>query len=270
MERGPVTLKRREGTDVMPAEGGVGENTFPRWKAEPDVVSGLLSRAFDRGTDWETVSQRIALHEGFHYLPAALPRDDPVGIFQLPLSLTSGNCLAEDVLAGTWKGIPFLQFQITYWAMYQTVSSGTREGRASWSCAATQVEASFPRVAIRQMRPLERLPHLFRWTRVPQEQRRFWWNVRVDSEDAGFAAELLHPALQNWLLGSEAWTLSFEMEGCWVMSYAREMPPTLRSKLVWALTRLVQHVPTSLLEGHRARPDPSLRDRIAGLGNAAG
>jgi hypothetical protein len=242
MERGPVTLKRREGTDVMPAEGGVGENTFPRWKAEPDVVSGLLSRAFDRGTDWETVSQRIALHEGFHYLPAA----------------------------GTWKGIPFLQFQITYWAMYQTVSSGTREGRASWSCAATQVEASFPRVAIRQMRPLERLPHLFRWTRVPQEQRRFWWNVRVDSEDAGFAAELLHPALQNWLLGSEAWTLSFEMEGCWVMSYAREMPPTLRSKLVWALTRLVQHVPTSLLEGHRARPDPSLRDRIAGLGNAAG
>jgi hypothetical protein len=224
-----------------------------------------LMGVFDREGTWEAESRRVARLQGFAYLPTALPHDDPLGLFQLPLSLSSGDCLAEDILAGKWQGVYFVQFQLTY----PPVQSGAGAGAASWSCAAIQAPADLPRVTIRKTRLRERARLLILRGGGNPERRRFDRALRADSEDPEFLAQLLSAdVFRAWILGPEAEDLTFEIENCWLMCLAPAVHPHERSRLVWALKRLLEHMPQQLLDNHRARPEPLLRYSITSLHRA--
>jgi hypothetical protein len=170
--------------------------------------------------------------------------DDTVGCLGFPFRLlTRGDGRGtENVMWGTWQGIPMTEFD--YWYYEESTDS---EGRTSksyyrFSCAVTEIGAACSPLTIDRENLLTRLADHMGMHDIEFELDAFNKAFNVKSHDRKFANDMIDARMMQWLIGVDG-AFEFELSAKWVMVFSKKRAPSELVPLLGTAQQFLAHVP---------------------------
>jgi hypothetical protein len=170
--------------------------------------------------------------------------DDTVGCLGFPFRLlTKGDGRGtENVMWGTWQGIPMTEFD--YWYYDESTDS---EGRTSksyyrFSCAVTEIAAACSPLTIDRENLLTRLADHMGMHDIEFELEAFNKAFNVKSHDRKFANDMIDARMMQWLIDVDG-AFEFELSAKWVMAYSKKRAPSELVPLLGTAQQFLEHVP---------------------------
>src|SRR5205823_7867799 len=133
-----------------------------------------------------------------------LSRDDPFDLTAYPFSLFSAGdgrgC--ENVLSGTWQGMPAREAD--YWYYTESTDSNGHTSRTyhRFSIVLADLACAIPNVTIRKESLLTKMADHFGFHDIEFESEDFNRRFRVGSDDHEFAYQLIDDRMMAWLLST--------------------------------------------------------------------
>jgi hypothetical protein len=170
--------------------------------------------------------------------------DDTVGCLGFPFRLlTKGDGRGtENVMWGTWQGIPMTEFD--YWYYEESTDS---EGRTSksyyrFSCAVTEIAAACSSLTIDRENLLTRLADHMGMQDIEFELEAFNKAFNVKSHDRKFANDMIDARMMQWLMDVDG-AFEFELSAKWVMAFSKKRAPSELVPLLGTAQQFLEHVP---------------------------
>ena len=170
--------------------------------------------------------------------------DDTVGCLGFPFRLlTKGDGRGtENVMWGTWQGIPMTEFD--YWYYDESTDS---EGRTSksyyrFSCAVTEIAAACSSLTIDRENLLTRLADHMGMHDIEFELETFNKAFNVKSHDRKFANDMIDARMMQWLMDVDG-AFEFELSAKWVMAFSKKRAPSELVPLLGTAQQFLEHVP---------------------------
>jgi hypothetical protein len=170
--------------------------------------------------------------------------DDTIGCLGFPFRLlTKGDGRGtENVMWGTWQGIPMTEFD--YWYYEESTDS---EGRASksyyrFSCAVTEIGAACSPLTIDRENLFTRLADHMGMPDIEFELEAFNKAFNVKSKDRKFANDMLDARMMQWQIDVNG-AFEFELSAQWVMVYSKKRAPSELVPLLGTAQQFLEHVP---------------------------
>ncbi len=181
---------------------------------------------------------------GLSYAPA-----DPFDCLSLPFALLQrgDGRGVENVLWGTWQGMPVRAFD--YWYYDEHRDSKGRRSRTyhGFSCAVTEVEAACSPLRLERENLLTRLADHLALRDLEFESEEFNRRFNVTGQDRRFAHAFVDARMMAWLLTVPG-ELSFEVCGRWLLCYSRRRAPFDLVPLLGTLQGFRERVPRVVFE----------------------
>lgn len=211
------------------------------------VVAILVLAAIAAGVWWSYERRRarrealllFATQYGFDWT-----RDDPFHLTSYPFRLFSEGdgrgC--ENVLTGTWQGMPAREAD--YWYYTDSTDSDGRTSRTyhRFSIVLADLAWSVPEASIQRETLLSRIGDHLGFHDIEFESEDFNRRFRVGSEDREFAFKLIDDRMMAWLLSKEG-SFSFEVNGPNLLVWSGRLRPTGLIPLFGTAKAFVDHVP---------------------------
>lgn len=170
--------------------------------------------------------------------------DDTIGCLGFPFRLlTKGDGRGtENVMWGTWQGIPMTEFD--YWYYDESTDS---EGRTSksyyrFSCAVTEIVAACSPLTIDRENLLTRLADHMGMHDIEFELEAFNKVFNVKSHDRKFANDMIDARMMQWLIDVDG-AFEFELSAKWVMAFSKKRAPSELVPLLGTAQQFLEHVP---------------------------
>lgn len=180
-----------------------------------------------------------ALERGFDY-----SQQDPHGLTRLDFHLfTLGDGRGcENVLTGTWEGLPVRLADYWYYDDDHDSQGGSSRSYSHFSIMVTTVDAALPHVRIERENVLSRLFDKLGFDDVQFESEQFNRRFRVHADDRQFAYKLVDARMMEWLLAT-AGGHCYEVNGQWVLVHCGRVPPAQLTTLLHAGKGFIEKVP---------------------------
>lgn len=202
------------------------------------IIIGLVAHHVAKQKRREALAA-FGLRRGMEFSPA-----DPYGLDDLPFRLfglgDGRGC--ENVLTGTWEGLPVRAAD--YWYYDETEDSEGRTSRTykHFSVVVGEIDANFPQVGIEQENLLTRMADHLGFRDVEFESEDFNCRFQVRTADREFAFKLIDPRMMTWLL-STGRTYGFEVSGDRLLVWAKRLAPERLVPLFMVTKSFVENVP---------------------------
>jgi hypothetical protein len=186
----------------------------------------------------------IARQLGLDYSPA-----DNQGCLALPFALLSkgDGQGAENVLWGTWQGVPVTEFDFWYYEESTDAQGHRSKTTYRFSCAVTEIEAYCSSVIIGRENVLTAIADHIGLHDIEFESDDFNRAFNVKSQDRKFANDLLDARMMQWLLTVDR-AFQFEVAGKWILCYGKRRAPLDLVPLIGTLEQFRQHLPRVVCE----------------------
>lgn len=188
--------------------------------------------------------RREALAAMANQLGLQYSADDTIGCLGFPFRLlTKGDGRGtENVMWGTWQGIPMTEFD--YWYYDESTDS---EGRTSksyyrFSCAVTEIAAACSPLTIDRENLLTRLADHMGMHDIEFELDAFNKAFNVKSHDRKFANDMIDARMMQWLMDVDG-AFEFELSAKWVMAFSKKRAPSELVPLLGTAQQFLEHVP---------------------------
>jgi hypothetical protein len=196
----------------------------------------------------------IALGAMARQLGLTFSSEDTVGCLGFPFSLLSrgDGRGTENVMSGTWQGLPMTEFD--YWYFEESTDSQGRTSRSysRFSCAVTEVDAACSHLTLGRENLLTRLADHVGLHDIEFESDAFNRAFNVKARDRKFANDLVDARMMQWLLGVDG-RFQFEVAGSWILVYSRRLRPTELVPLLGTAQQFREHVPRVVFELYPVR-----------------
>ena len=181
----------------------------------------------------------MARQLGLSYSP-----EDTLGCLGLPFALfTRGDGRGtENVLWGTWQGIPVREFDYWYYDESTDTEGHRTRSYSRFSCAVTETEAVFSHLTVERENLLTRLADHLALKDIQFESQAFNDAFNVKGEDRRFANDILDARMIQWLLDTDS-AFEFEVAGRWILCYSKRRSQTDLIPLIGTVKQFVDHVP---------------------------
>lgn len=203
----------------------VGTGVWLSYRAKQRRREALFGFATQRGLEYSRVD------------PFALPSSYAFHLFGMG---DGRGC--ENVLSGTWDGMPVREAD--YW--YYTESSDSKGGRSKsysyFSVVVADLDCSVPRVSISKETLLTRAAEHLGARDLDFESEEFNRMFKVTAEDPQVAYQLIDPRMMNWLL-STGGAFGFEVVGPNLLVYSHRRRPTELIPLFGSAQLFRDHIP---------------------------
>ena len=202
------------------------------------VVAGLWYSYYRK----KQREQALATFAGQHGLEYS--KSDPYGLlshgFHLFRQGDGRGC--EEVLAGTWQGLPVKEAD--YWYYTQSTDSEGRTSRSYkyFSVIIADLQAAMPYVSVSKESVFSRLADHLGFHDIDFESEQFNREFQVKSPDREFAFKLIDARMIQWLL-STGGTFGFEAQGPNVLVYCHRLKPVGLLPIFGAAKAFQDHVP---------------------------
>lgn len=173
-----------------------------------------------------------------------LSLEDPYGLDRLPFRLfglgDGRGC--ENVLTGTWEGLPVRAAD--YWYYDESTDSEGRTSRSykRFSVVVAEVEASLPQVGIEQESLFTRMADHLGFRDVEFESEDFNCRFQVRTADREFAFKLIDARMMAWLM-STGDRYGFEVNGPHVLVWTGRLAPERLVPLFMVTKGFVARIP---------------------------
>lgn len=171
-------------------------------------------------------------------------QDDTVGCLGFPFQLLDkgDDRGTENVMWGTWQGIPMTEFD--YWYYEESTDSNGRTSKSYYrfSCAVTEIEAACSPLTIDRENLFTRMADHMGMHDIEFELEEFNKAFNVKSHDRKFANDMLDARMMQWLMEVDR-TLQFELSAKWVMVFSRKRAPSELIPLFGTAQQFRDHVP---------------------------
>jgi hypothetical protein len=188
--------------------------------------------------------RREALAAMARQLGLQFSADETIGCLGFPFRLlTRGDGRGtENVMWGTWQGIPMTEFD--YWYYEESTDS---EGRTSksyyrFSCAVTEIGAACSPLTIDRENLFTRLADHMGMPDIEFELEAFNKAFNVKSKDRKFANDMIDARMMQWLIDVND-AFEFELSAKWVMVYSKKRAPSELVPLLATAQQFLEHVP---------------------------
>ena len=191
----------------------------------------------------------IALGAMARQLGLTFSSEDTVGCLGFPFSLLSrgDGRGTENVMSGTWQGLPMTEFD--YWYFEESTDSQGRTSRSysRFSCAVTEVDAACSHLTLGRENLLTRLADHVGLHDIEFESDAFNRAFNVKARDRKFANDLVDARMMQWLLAADP-DFRFEVAGKWLLAYSDKRRPQDLIPLLGTLQQFRDHVPRVVYE----------------------
>jgi hypothetical protein len=174
---------------------------------------------------------------------------DPFGLIHLPFRLFAQGekRKVDNVLWGTWQGMPVKVFDYIYYYEGRNPTLGWWKHRTSFrrfSCAVVEVSGAvaFPPLHISPEGPLSRIADYVGWRDIEFESGEFNARYQVRTSERRFAYELIDARMMRWLL-SLGRPMSLEVAGRWILAYHGRVRPTRLIPLIGSVAGFRERIP---------------------------
>jgi hypothetical protein len=199
-----------------------------------------------RREELATVARRLGL---------AYSAEDDAGCLGLPFALLQrgDDRGAENVLSGTWQGVPVREFDYWYEVESRDANGHTTRTTYRFSCATTEVDAAMSPLTLGRENVFTRLADSLGLADIEFELDEFNRAFTVKCEDRKFANDFVDQRMMHWLLGTDA-DYSYEVGGRWLLVSSKRRPPAELIPLLGTLKRFREQIPSVVydLYGPRA------------------
>lgn len=213
----------------------------------PAVVIVLIVAAVAGGVylSWYLKKKRIeALAAAARQLGLQFSANDTVGCLSFPFRLlTKGDGRGtENVMWGTWQGIPMTEFD--YWFYEETTDSNGHRSKSysRFSCAVTEIEAACSPLTIDRENLFTRLADHVGLHDIEFELEGFNDAFNVKSKDRKFANDMLDARMMQWLMGVDS-AFQFELSETWLLVFSKKRDPSELVPLLGTAQQFREHVP---------------------------
>lgn len=186
----------------------------------------------------------MATQLGLEYSP-----QDVVGCLGYPFALLArgDGRGTENVLWGTWQGVPVTEFD--YWYYEESTDSKSRRSKTYYrfSCTVTQIEAQCAYLSLDREGVLTRLADHLGLHDIEFESDDFNRRFNVRCADRKFANDVIDSRMMQWLLGVDG-AFRFEVSGTWVLCYSGRLRPMDLVPLLGNAKQFLDHVPRVVFE----------------------
>ena len=194
--------------------------------------------------------QRIkALAQSAQRLGLSFSAADTVGCLGFPFALLQkgDGRGTENVMWGTWQGIPLTEFD--YWYYEESTDSQGRRSRSysRFSCAVTEIDAACSALSLARENLFTRLADHVGLHDIEFESDDFNHAFNVKAGDRKFANDLIDARMMTWLLTVDG-RFSFEVAGRWVLASSRRLGATELGPLLETVRGFREHVPRVVYE----------------------
>lgn len=181
----------------------------------------------------------MARQLGLAYSP-----EDTAGCLGFPFALLQrgDDRGAENVLSGTWQGVPVLEFDYWYEVESRDANGHTTHTTYRFSCATTEVDAAMPSLTLGRENVFTRVADSLGLADVEFELDEFNRAFTVKCEDRKFANDLVDQRMMHWLLGTDP-AFAFEACGRWLLVASKRRRPKELIPLLGTLRRFRDQVP---------------------------
>lgn len=174
---------------------------------------------------------------------------DTIGCLGYPFALLAkgDGRGTENVLWGTWQGVPLQEFD--YWYYEETTDS---EGRSSktyyrFSCAVREIDADCSPLTLERENFFTRMADHIGLHDIEFESDEFNRAFNVKSADRKFANDIVDARMMQWLLGTDE-GFNFEVSGRWMLCYCKRRRPLELVPLLGTMKEFQEHVPRVVYE----------------------
>ncbi len=178
--------------------------------------------------------------------------EDRLGCLGLPFRLLvrGDGRGVENVLWGTWQGMPVREFD--YWYYEESTDSQGHRSRTYYrfSCAVTEIEAACSPITISRENLLSRFADAVGLDDLEFELEEFNRAFEVKSKDRRFAVAFIDQRMMRFLLGTDP-AFGFEACGRWLLCYSKRRRPSELIPLLGTLQRFRDHVPRVVFDLYR-------------------
>jgi hypothetical protein len=186
----------------------------------------------------------MATQLGLEYSP-----EDVVGCLNYPFALlTRGDGRgSENVLSGTWQGVPMTEFD--YWYYEESTDSKGHRSKTYYrfSCAVAQIAAQCAHLSLDREGVFTRLADHLGLHDIEFESDDFNRRFNVKCADRKFANDMVDSRMMQWLLGVDG-AFRFEASGTWVLCYSSRLRPMDLVPLLGNAKQFLDHVPRVVFE----------------------
>ena len=174
---------------------------------------------------------------------------DHLGCLGLPFTLLQkgDGRGAENVLWGTWQGIPVREFD--YWYYEESTDSKGHRSKTYYrfSCAVAEIDAACSSITIDREGLLTRIADAIGLDDIRFELEEFNDEFDVKSKDRRFANDFVDQRMMRFLLGTDR---AFEFEACgrWLLCHSKRRRPMELVPLLGTLKAFREHVPKVVYE----------------------
>lgn len=174
---------------------------------------------------------------------------DHLGCLGLPFTLLQkgDGRGAENVLWGTWQGIPVREFD--YWYYEESTDSKGHRSKTYYrfSCAVAEIDAACSSITIDREGLLTRIADAIGLDDIRFELEEFNDEFNVKSKDRRFANDFVDQRMMRFLLGTDR---AFEFEACgrWLLCHSKRRRPMELVPLLGTLKAFREHVPKVVYE----------------------
>lgn len=170
--------------------------------------------------------------------------DDTVGCLGFPFRLlTKGDGRGtENVMWGTWQGIPMTEFDYWYYEESTDSEGRTSKSYSRFSCAVTEIAAACSPLTIDRENLLTRLADHMGMHDIEFELEAFNKAFNVKSHDRKFANDMIDARMMQWLMDVDG-AFEFELSAKWVMAFSKKRAPSELVPLLGTAQQFLEHVP---------------------------
>lgn len=160
---------------------------------------------------------------------------------------------AENVLSGSWQGVPLVEFD--YWYYEESTDSNGNRTRSTYrfSCAVTEVDAALSPLQLGRENVLTRLADSLGLADVEFELDEFNRAFTVKCKDRKFANDFIDQRMMHWLLGTDR-AFAFETCGKWLLVYSNRRKPAELIALFGTLQQFRDGIPRVVYDLYGLRP----------------
>ena len=173
-----------------------------------------------------------------------LSREDRFGLtsYPFPLFRQGEGRGCENVLAGTWQGLPVKEAD--YWYYTESTDSNGRKTRTyhRFSIVLADLTCAVPNVSIHRESLLTKMADHLGFHDIDFESEDFNRRYQVKAADREFAFKLVDDRMMRWLLSTDG-SSSFEVNGSDLLVWCRRLKPTELVPLFGTAKAFVDHVP---------------------------
>jgi hypothetical protein len=206
------------------------------------MVAGVVGAA---ALSWYLKERRRHELAGMaHQLGLAFSRQDPFGLLGLPFALFAkgdGRGI-ENVLHGTWQGLPLKAFD--YWYYERSTDPQGRRTKTyhRFNAVITEIDAACSPLRIERENVLTRVADALGFRDIEFETEDFNRAFQVEGKDRKFASDLCDARMMAWLL-RDGGSWSYELVGPWVLVSCKRLRPTQLIPLLGTAKGFVERIP---------------------------